>query len=328
MKIGLVLGGGGAAGTAYHCGALAALEHDLGWSPDDADVIVGTSAGSILGALLRLGVPATDLVAMAVDRHQAAVHPFIRERGITAAELERPGWRDLARPPRPISAAFWRRQLRRPWAFNPLDLVIASLPDGPVPLRPHFDALDAATGGRWPDKALWVCAARQDDLEPVVLGRDGPTCSLADAVAASCAVPGWFSPVPIHGRPHVDGGVTSPTNADLLAGLGLDLVIVLSPMSAERLSGPRMAMRRYADQHLRREVLRLRASGTPVVALAPSPDVLAHTPASLMDTGHLADIALASFLSTGRQLLDPANLELLPARPSRPPTPGDLGRAA
>ena len=52
-RVGLVLGGGGIAGMAFHAGVLLALHHDLGWDARDADVIVGTSAGSIVGALLR-----------------------------------------------------------------------------------------------------------------------------------------------------------------------------------------------------------------------------------------------------------------------------------
>lgn len=50
-RVGLVLGGGGAVGQAHHAGVLAALEHDLGWDPRTADVIVGTSVGSITGTL-------------------------------------------------------------------------------------------------------------------------------------------------------------------------------------------------------------------------------------------------------------------------------------
>src|SRR5947208_6773124 len=66
MNIGLVLGAGGVVGGAYHAGALTALEHDLGWDPRDANVIVGTSAGSLVGALLRTGIPASDLAAWTV----------------------------------------------------------------------------------------------------------------------------------------------------------------------------------------------------------------------------------------------------------------------
>src|SRR5438067_373031 len=63
MKVGLVLGAGGAAGAAYHGGTLLALEHDLGWDPRSADVIVGSSAGSVVATLLRAGLTADDLAA-------------------------------------------------------------------------------------------------------------------------------------------------------------------------------------------------------------------------------------------------------------------------
>src|SRR6478735_12821583 len=64
--IGLVLGAGGVVGQAYHAGVLAMLEHDIGWDPRKADVIVGTSAGSITGMLLRVGIPAAELAAWTV----------------------------------------------------------------------------------------------------------------------------------------------------------------------------------------------------------------------------------------------------------------------
>lgn len=62
-RIGLVLGAGGATGVAFHAGTLLALQHDLGWDPNSADVIVGSSAGSIVGGLLRAGLTTDDLSA-------------------------------------------------------------------------------------------------------------------------------------------------------------------------------------------------------------------------------------------------------------------------
>src|SRR5437763_1833905 len=79
---------------------------------------------------------------------------------------------------------------------------------------------------------------------------------LARAVAASCAIPGYFHPVEINGEVYVDGGVHSPTNAGVLRGHELDLVLVSSPMSVDLSAvrptldvGVRAAMHRY----LRRE---------------------------------------------------------------------------
>src|SRR5579871_2461187 len=62
-SIGLVLGAGGVVGQAYQAGVLAALERELHWDPRTATAVVGTSAGSVTGTALRVGVPATDLAA-------------------------------------------------------------------------------------------------------------------------------------------------------------------------------------------------------------------------------------------------------------------------
>ncbi len=62
-SVGLVLGAGGVVGQAYQAGVLAALQREAGWDARDASIIVGTSAGSVTGAALRVGVPATDLAA-------------------------------------------------------------------------------------------------------------------------------------------------------------------------------------------------------------------------------------------------------------------------
>ena len=78
-RIGLVLGAGGVVGQAYHAGVLAALEHDYGWDPRSAEVIVGTSAGSITGALLRSGVPASELAAWTVKSPLAPEGSVLRE---------------------------------------------------------------------------------------------------------------------------------------------------------------------------------------------------------------------------------------------------------
>src|SRR3954471_12436637 len=84
-RIGLVLGAGGATGHAFHIGVLAALEEATGWDPRTADVIVGTSAGAIIGALLRAGLGPRDLAARALGEDLSA------EGQKVAAVLGRPG---------------------------------------------------------------------------------------------------------------------------------------------------------------------------------------------------------------------------------------------
>jgi NTE family protein len=313
MRTGLVLGGGGVVGAAYHAGALTALETDLGWDPRSADVIVGTSAGSVVGSLLRLGVAASDLAAHTVDAIGAATHPLVTERIISSPELPPPSLASLARWPRPIGPALWSRWLTRPWTINPLRALTALLPDGTVAIVPHLDYLDAASGGVWPEQRLWLPAVNRRNLRRVIFGRDQLAASLSDAVAASCAIPGYIAPVRIGREFYVDGGVHSATNADILRDEQLDLVIVLSPMSAERLTGSGVgaAIRRSAAEKLEREVAKLRAEGSSVVVFAPGPEVLAYTGIDFMDGDHVVDIVRESFLGTGRQLLGSKNQSLL-----------------
>ena len=82
-RVGLVLGAGGVVGQAYHAGVLAALENDFGFDPRKADVIVGTSAGSITGTLLRLGVKAEDLAAWTVKAPLSGDDEVLRQIAAT-----------------------------------------------------------------------------------------------------------------------------------------------------------------------------------------------------------------------------------------------------
>src|SRR5688572_10729712 len=97
-RVGLVLGAGGVVGQAYHAGVLAALELDLGWDPRTADVIVGSSAGAVTGALLRLGVSSEDLAAWAVDAPLSLESGDLHE-ALAQGDKEFPPltWRDLLR---------------------------------------------------------------------------------------------------------------------------------------------------------------------------------------------------------------------------------------
>ncbi len=61
----LILAGGGVIGGMYEVGALAALEETVpGFRANDFDLYVGSSAGSVVGALMANGVPPGDLYAI------------------------------------------------------------------------------------------------------------------------------------------------------------------------------------------------------------------------------------------------------------------------
>src|SRR2546429_8123611 len=103
-RVGLVLGAGGAVGHAFHAGVLAALEQSAGWRPDSADVIVGTSAGSIIAALVRAGGSASDIANASLRRPLSPAGRALFERVGPAARLPMPGIRhaDVRRgPPAP-----------------------------------------------------------------------------------------------------------------------------------------------------------------------------------------------------------------------------------
>lgn len=271
-RIGLVLGAGGSVGLAYHGGVLAAIEEVTGWDPRGAELVVGTSAGSLSAAMLRLGLSAADLAAISEDLPLSPEGAAIRERG----SLHNPraqarsflGYRPVA------DLAALRHGLRRPWSTSPAAMIAAFLPAGVVPTDALSVGLDAAYGGRWSERPLWVCTVRLDDGRRVVFGREGaPQASVGQAVAASCAIPTYFRPVVIGGHRYVDGGVRSMVNLSLVADLGLDMVIASAPMSwASR--WPRMgvdiALRQATRNQLFGEVREVRRRGTEVTAFQPS----------------------------------------------------------
>ena len=227
VSVGLILGAGGIVGQAYHAGVLSALESELGWDPRSADVIVGSSAGSITGTLMRLGVPASDLAALATGSPLSLGGQALMERiRADQSELPSPPPANWFRPWRPPSIALLNEIARRPWAFRPEVAAVTMLPAGRIDLTERAVGLHAMMGDRWPD-GLWICAVRRTDGVRTVFGRPGsPRAPLAAAVLASCAIPAYFAPVTIGGVEYFDGGVRSLTNTDVLCQQKPDVVIV------------------------------------------------------------------------------------------------------
>jgi len=305
LRVGLVLGAGGVAGGAFHAGVLAALEEVTDWDPRTASVVVGTSAGSIAGASLRAGFPASDMLARAQGRPLSAEGERVMQRvgPIGALPSLRPARQ--GRPPAELVATL-ASAARRPFAARPLALLAALLPEGSISTDMISEGMGGLFSDIWPSDPLWICAVRQVDGRRVVFGRDGAHPSVPAAVAASCAIPAFFSPVVIDGEPHIDGGVHSPTNADVLLAAGpLDLVLISSPMSRQG-RRPRLAvdqpMRAWSRARLDAEVLRLRRRRIPVVTLQPDDDVLATMGPNAMDPSHRSAIASQAHRSTQRRL--------------------------
>lgn len=302
--VGLVLGAGGSVGGAFHAGVLAALEEATGWDPRSATVVVGTSAGSITGTGLRAGLSAADGLARAEDRPLspagARLMGALDGRG-SAPPLQTLGRR--FRPPGDVAATL-ARAVARPLAARPLALVAGLLPEGTMGTEVISESIAAVVDEGWPDEPLWICAVRRRDGRRVVFGRTERP-SLPQAVAASCAIPGYFRPVAVDGDTYVDGGAHSPTNADAVRDLGLDLVLVSSPMSISG-RGLRLATdqpaRRWARALLDAEAVGLRRRGTAVVAFQPTVDDIEVMGGNALDPSRLGPVARQARESTLRRL--------------------------
>jgi predicted acylesterase/phospholipase RssA len=108
----------------------------------------------------------------------------------------------------------------------------ALLPPGPIPTTAAGGPLDDLFDDRWPQRDMWLSAVRIDDGSRVMFGREGdPVTDVPTAVAASCALPGWFTPVVVDEQWYIDGAMWSATNAEVLAEYDLDGVVISAPLS-------------------------------------------------------------------------------------------------
>jgi NTE family protein len=315
-RVGLVLGGGGVVGQAYHSGVLAVLEHDFGWDPRSADMIVGTSAGSITGTLLRLGVSAEDLAAWTVKAPLSGDDVVLRQMAeATIPELApfRP-LELLRRPLRLPGRHMVARALTRPLQFRPMAAGMALMAPGRHDILEQLAALRELERPEWPQPDLWICAVRRRDGRRVVFGRPGsPEAPIHRAVGASCAVPGYFAPVQIGRHSYVDGGVHSPTNAAVLRGQGLDTVVVIAPMSGPAGWRPGIfpAARRYAERLLQREVRAVQAEGIRTVVFSPGPGEQQVMGTDMMSRRRLDEVIQQSFLTAGAYAATPEVADLI-----------------
>lgn len=299
----MVLGAGGLTGRAFHAGVLVGLA-DHGFDARTADLLVGTSAGSGIAATTRAGFDAVNQQAMVLgdrvddDLAERFAHlppPVVLPRTMTRAEgLPVPSSLRLS------AQAFFRRGAPRYGL-----LVAGALPMGHHPTSRIGDRVRGLFRERWPTTPLWICSLRHDDGALVVFGRDVLQTDVGTAVEASSAVPGFFEPVVIDGAHYIDGGVHSPTNLDVVAGLGFDLVIVSSPMTATAdAMGPayRHLARAYHRRLLEREAETVRHAGTPVIMLEPDAHTLHLIGDEPLDPARNREIAAAAREATNNRL--------------------------
>lgn len=260
----VVIGCGGVLGIAWSAGVLAGLARE-GANVCDADLWVGASAGSVVSARLASGLAPATLYAEQING-QAAANEVLRPYSQSAVDASNQTLFDKVR-------GDLRQARQRIGAY-------ALRSDTPsVEARRRIIA-ERLEHGDWPARRLLIVSVNAHDGDARILDRHSGV-PLIDAVAASCAVPGVWPPVPLDGEHFMDGGVRSMTNADLAAGARR--VLVLSPQG-------------YSDGnpvsgHLRSELRALRAAGSDVHVIEPHARCREVIGPNILDPSRCAQVA-------------------------------------
>jgi len=227
----LVLGGGGPLGVGWQAGLLSALA-DAGVSLGDADFVVGTSAGAIVGAQLTTGRPLADLVGPIGE----------------TAPWQAPGPADDGDAP------------------DLVELLSSRDPADAVPETDWVAHFDFLGGAGWPRS--FHCTAFALDSGSFAIWDAASGVELPRAVASSCTVPGLVSPVTIGDQTWIDGGARDALNADL--AIGHDAVVAVSCMALHPPEGAMPDLLAGLLPGTRQRIDDLRASGAAVEVVEPS----------------------------------------------------------
>ena len=257
----LVLGGGGALGISWEIGLLAGLT-DEGIDVAGADLIVGTSAGSVVGTQLALGKSLSELIAEQMEPDDGRIGTLmagIDPSSVLQLFMRWAGVQEMTQETRAeIGAAALAAQT-------------VSEDEWVAYFEEHLD------GAGWPERQLLLTAVECATGAFETWDRDSGV-SLGRAVASSCAVPGWFPAVTINGRKYTDGGVRSGTSADLAKGH--DSVLIVAPIGA-RSDGIDPLLGRQA----RAEADALKAAATSAELVFPDAGTLEAMGINRMDVG-------------------------------------------
>lgn len=275
----IVLGCGGTIGAAWAIAALHSLVEQTGFDPRKADVMLGTSAGAELVTMLAGGTSVDALVDMQCGR---ATDPRLREHIASAPPSTPP----LPEFPLLNPGLIWKRKgLAGLTGIAPTGRADASWLQR---LAERFEF------GAWlPHPAARMVAYDVRAGERVVFGGPGsPFATVGEALRASWATPGWMPPVPIGDRIFVDGGMGSTASVDLVGPEEADLIYVIAPMASApgiRIPGfggslEYRMIRRPMSRVLHAEIAGVRARGTTVVPILPTPADLAGLSAHFMNS--------------------------------------------
>jgi NTE family protein len=260
----LVLGGGGITGIAWEIGMLAGLAAEHGLDLSDADLVVGTSAGSVVGVDVRSGLGLTQFyenqtAPVGPDEVVARMGLAVTLRYILAVAFTQSPIRARKRIGAVALKAETETEAMRREIFE-TRMPVSEWPAGNLKLT----AVDTATG------EFAVFDARSG-------------VSLIDAVGASCAVPGIWPPVTIKGKRYMDGGMRSAANADL--AIGYQQVVVIAPLTQGFGPLPGAAT----------QVKQLKAHGTRALLIKPDKTALAAIGRNVLDPANRPAAARAGY---------------------------------
>lgn len=261
----VVLSGGGPLAVAWESGLLAGLAQ-AGVRVAEADCILGTSAGAILGSQIAAGADPGAL-AQAIVGEASGIPPRGAVRFDPAAVAQLPGLFATAH-----SGQAGRAEVGAQ--------AIAAARESEAAYVARFSAM--LGGADWTEQFGCVAVDAADGTVHVLRRDCG--APLAAAVAASCCLPGMGAPVTIGGRRYIDGGFASTANADLAAGCTRVLVIAYRPPGP---AGERIAARLDA------QVTGLREGGAEVLCVAPDAASLEAIGPQAMDVRRRPAIARA-----------------------------------
>ncbi len=257
---------------------------ELGVDPNDASLIVGTSAGSVMGSYLRVGTSIDDLWTLAIG-----THPSFEDLGATPDERRRsmslvPSFAGAADLSRRMVGSYW--VLMRSFMPVPLPRVPSMMQRafraGLFSMSGARQQMERDLGSPWPERALAVCAVDLGSGQRTVFSATSDvSATLSQAVLASCAVPGLYVPIRLGRRVFVDGGVHSSTNLDVALRHDNQPVVCVAPMdyTADDVDGSvvtsadalaRIA-RRLPHRQLLGELAKAARQGTRVVVIRPTP---------------------------------------------------------
>lgn len=216
-KVGIVLGGGGAKGSA-HIGALKYIE-EMGIP---VDYVVGTSMGSIIGGLYSLGYSPDEMQELISNLDWSVyITNSVDRRNLSSTEKKR-------RSSYLFSVPFNTGELNQKTESTSTNSLLSSLPESFMNGSTLLNLFNSLCVGyqdsiNFNDLPIpFACIATELTTGEEVIIRSG---KFAEAIRASMAIPGVFDPITIDGKQLIDGGLVNNFATDRCREMGADIII-------------------------------------------------------------------------------------------------------